>query len=70
MRAELQRIVRRQVEQRVADLTGGGRFASIEDDVIARRIDPYSAAQAVVDVALAEVNGTQHGDPVGEPATG
>ena len=70
MRAELHRIVRRQVERRVADLTGGGRFASIEDDVIARRIDPYSAAHAVVEVAVAEANGVEHGDGLGEAPTG
>ena len=52
MRTELQRIVRRKIEQRVADLAGRERFTTLEDEVIARRIDPYTAAQAVIDAVL------------------
>lgn len=53
MRTELQRIVRRQIEHRVAELARQGRFATVEDEVIARRLDPYTAARAVLDAALA-----------------
>ena len=53
MRTELQRIVRRQIEQRVAELAGLGRFAALEDEVIGRRLDPYTAARVALDAALA-----------------
>ena len=53
MRAELQRIVRRLIELRVVELTRAGRLASVEDDVIERRMDPYTAAQALIESALA-----------------
>ena len=63
MRTELQRIVRRHIEHRVAELTRQGRFATVTDEVIARRLDPYTAAREVVDAAFA----SGHGD--GPPGT-
>jgi len=48
MREELRVIVARRLEQRARELTGGQRWDSLQDDVLHRRIDPWSAADEML----------------------
>ncbi len=48
MREELRVIVARRLEQRAREITGGQRWDSLQDDVLHRRIDPWSAADEML----------------------
>jgi LAO/AO transport system kinase len=45
---ELRTIVSRSLEQRAYELTAGETFARLHEDVLARRLDPYAAADQVI----------------------
>jgi LAO/AO transport system kinase len=45
---ELRTIVSRSLERRAYELTTGEKFARLHEDVLARRLDPYTAADEVI----------------------
>ena len=47
---ELREIVLHRLEQRTREVTGGERFEELRADVLARRIDPYTAADRLLDI--------------------
>jgi LAO/AO transport system kinase len=48
--AELREIVVRRIEQRAEHATGGRDFDRVLDSVLARDLDPYSAAEEILDI--------------------
>jgi hypothetical protein len=51
MANELREIVAHRIAQRAADVCGGGAFDALLAKVIAREVDPYSAAADLLDGA-------------------
>ncbi|HET9444172.1 MAG TPA: methylmalonyl Co-A mutase-associated GTPase MeaB [Acidimicrobiales bacterium] len=47
--AELREIVVRRLDQRADELLGGPRFERLHDDVVARRVDPWTAADRILE---------------------
>jgi LAO/AO transport system kinase len=48
IREELREIVARRLEQRARELTGGSRWDELGEQVVARQVDPWSAADEML----------------------
>ena len=49
LREELREIVARRLEQRAREICGGDRWDGLQHDVLVRKIDPWGAADAMLD---------------------
>ena len=68
LREELREIVARRLEQRARELTTGERWDQLHADVVRRALDPWSAADEMLDPVLPLSDGSASAMPTGSPA--
>ena len=65
---ELREIVARRLEARARELCTGARWDELTSAVLARDIDPWSAADEMLDPVLPVSDGSASATPAGSPA--